>query len=257
MSTFSWNDILALPEVALAGGRRIPKTLLTQQAMLTKTEQKTLDRVALLEHYATVQKSTTRIPATLNDGYDIQSVLVLHCEMAKGAAYSEVARLLHKCFPNPTAILFGGPGEVCISVALTRKSLAEQGATVVDAIESTGAFDADDPRYAPFLEALAFNRLPQTDLLSYLEAIIGCVRLSQAISPLGFYPHCELAMQGRLFELVADYGRAQREMGELAELRRDKDMSLNESAKIRMQMKQKKKSLDTILEGIKGLCDVV
>lgn len=62
MSGVDWNGILHLPDAALAGDRRIPKTVLVKQAMLTKIEQKRLDKVARLEHFATVQKSTTRIP---------------------------------------------------------------------------------------------------------------------------------------------------------------------------------------------------
>ena len=49
MSGIDWNGILRLPEAALAGCRRIPKTVLVKQAMLTKTEQKRLDKVARLE----------------------------------------------------------------------------------------------------------------------------------------------------------------------------------------------------------------
>lgn len=55
MSGIDWNGILRLPEAALAGCRRIPKTVLVKQAMLTKTEQKRLDKVARLEHFATVR----------------------------------------------------------------------------------------------------------------------------------------------------------------------------------------------------------
>lgn len=54
MSGVDWNGILRLPDAALAGCRRIPKTVLVKQAMLTKTEQKRLDKVARLEHFATV-----------------------------------------------------------------------------------------------------------------------------------------------------------------------------------------------------------
>ena len=132
MRDFEWNDVLRLPDAALAGDRRIPKTVLTRQAQLSKTEQKVLDRVGVLAHFATVQKSTTRILPAVDEEHDIQSVLFLRCELSRGAAYAEVARLVHKCFPNPTVILFGGEGEACVSVATTRKSLAEQGATIID-----------------------------------------------------------------------------------------------------------------------------
>ena len=75
---------------------------------------------------------------------------------------------MHKCFPNPTVLLVEAGGCACISVALTRRSQAEQGATVVDRVESTGAFDLGRPEYADFLGALAFGRLSQGDLWEYL-----------------------------------------------------------------------------------------
>ena len=106
MSGVDWNGILRLPEVALAGCRRIPKTVLAKQAMLTRTEQKRLDKVARLEHFATVQKSTTRIPPYEDDERNVQSIVFLRCEMAAGSmAVSEMAELVHKCFPNPTVLL--------------------------------------------------------------------------------------------------------------------------------------------------------
>lgn len=169
MSGLRWNDWLCLPDAALAGDRRIAKTVLTHQALLTKTEQKVLARVASLTHFATVQNSTTRIPPTQDADHDIQSVVFLRCELAGSSAYAEVAALLHKCFPNPTVILLDGEGRVCVSVAVTRRSLAERGATVIDRVESTGAFDPGDETYGGFLRAISFDALPQGDLLSYLE----------------------------------------------------------------------------------------
>lgn len=179
MSGIDWNGILRLPEAALAGCRRIPKTVLVKQAMLTKTEQKRLDKVARLEHFATVQKSTTRIPPYEDDERNVQSVVFLRCEMTAGTmAVAEVAELVHKCFPNPTVLLVEAGGCACISVALTRRSQAEQGATVVDRVESTGAFDPGRSEYADFLGALAFGRLSQGDLWEYLVDLSRTVALS-------------------------------------------------------------------------------
>ncbi|MGN0035072.1 MAG: DUF4391 domain-containing protein, partial [Coriobacteriales bacterium] len=118
-----WNEILRLPDAALAGYRRIPKTVLTKQAQLTRHEQKVLDKVASIRHFATVQKSTTRILPHVDVERDVQSVIFLHCETTEASkAYGEVAALLHKCFPNPTVILFDGTGVAGVSAALTRNS---------------------------------------------------------------------------------------------------------------------------------------
>lgn len=250
-----WEDILGLPEAAYAGGRRVPKTVLTSRAMLTRHEQRTLDKMSRLEHFATVAKGTAQVLPRVDEEYDIQSVIFLRCEMkGDSQAVAEVARLLHGCFPNPTVILQEAGDSVAISVALTRKSHAERGATVIYDVESTGLFDPNDRRYEPFLDSLAFERLPQDDLLSYLEAIASCVRLSQAIVPLGFYPACAPQDRDRLLLLVAEYRRQQAEVDALATERRGKDVSPNESARLRMKIKAAGQNLDATVEEIRGIC---
>lgn len=254
MRGFSWNDALCLPDAALAGERRIPKTVLTRRAGLTKTEQKALGHVALLTHFATVQKSTTRIPPTQDEEHDIQSVVFLRCELAGNAAYAELARLVHKCFPNPTVTLFGGEGQACVSVALTRKSLAEQGVTVVDRIEATGAFDPRSELYAGLLDALAFDALPQVNLLSYLEGLAAAVTLAKAVDSLGFYPVCAPQDRGRLLALVGEKNELDSTIAELRKQRRDKDISLNDSARLRMEIKRLEKDAANLTNQIKETC---
>jgi hypothetical protein len=250
-----WEDILRLPGAAYAGGRRVPKTVLTSRAMLTKHEQRTLDKMSRLEHFATVAKGTAQVLPRVDEEYDIQSVIFLRCEMkGDSQAVAEVARLLHGCFPNPTVILQEAGDGIAVSVALTRRSHAERGATVVSDVESTGLFDPDNERYAPFLDSLAFDRLPQDDLLSYARAIASCVRLSRAIGALGYYPACAPGDRDRLLYLVADYERQQAEVDSLAKQRSARDVSPNESARIRMRMSTVKKRLNATVEEIRGIC---
>lgn len=255
MSGLRWNDVLCLPEAALAGDKRIPKTVITRQALLTKTEQKVLDRVSALTLFATVQRTTARIPPTVDAEHDIQSVVFLRCEMAgSSAAYAEVARLLHKCFPNPTVILFGGRGEACISVAVTRRNLAEQGATVVDEVQNTGGIDLEAEELAPFREALAFGRLPQGDLLSYLRGIAWNVRLSRAVPALGFYPACAERDRERLDTLIAQRDGLAAQVADARTRRRDRNLTLNESAKLRMELKNLEQELARVAGAIKDIC---
>ena len=256
MSGVDWNGILRLPDAALAGCRRIPKTVLVKQAMLTKTEQRRLDKVACLEHFATVQKSTTRIPPYEDDRRNVQSIVILRCEMAAGTmAVSEVAELVHKCFPNPTVLLVEAGGCACVSVALTRRSQAEHGATVVDRIESTGAFDPCSPEYADFLGALAFGRLPQGDLWGYLLDLSRAVALSRAIGGLGFYPSCPVQDRDKLIALASRYDELGASVKRLRERRRSKDTTLNESARLRMEMKEGERRLRAVADEIEGICN--
>lgn len=253
--SMDWESVFLLPEAAYAGGRRIPKTVLTSRAMLTKHEQRTLGKIRRLEHFATVAKGTAQVLPRIDDDYDIQSVIFLRCEMSRDSqAVAEVSRLLHSCFPNPTVILLEADGQIAVSVGLTRKSHAERGATVVYDIESTGLFDPSDSRYAPFLEALSFGNLQQDDLLAFLQCLSSCVRLSQAVSALGMYPTCVPEDRESLLALVADYKQQQAEIDELASKRNARDVTPNESAKLRMQMRRAQQQRDIALSEIRGLC---
>ncbi|MDO4499037.1 MAG: DUF4391 domain-containing protein [Coriobacteriaceae bacterium] len=250
-----WNQIFRLPDAALAGDRRIPKTVLVSQAGLTKHEQKILDKVSSVRHFATVQKSTTRILPCVDDERDIQGIVFLQCDMAGGSeAYAEVAKLLHKCFPNPTVIAFNGSGSACISVALTRKSLAEKGAVTVDGIEGTGAFRETNEAYRLFLESLAFDRLAQDDLFAFVSEIAWKVRLSRSIPALGFFPECSENNRVLFEGLTAKLDQLEKESSELAQLRKSNDLSMNKKAQIRMKQKGIEKELASVVASVKEIC---
>lgn len=255
MRACDWNDVFGFPDAALAGGKRIPKTVLVQQALLTKTEQKVLDKIGALTHFATVQKSTTRIPPTVNDERDIQGIVFLRCEMAGASqAVAEVAHLLHKCFPNPTVVLQEAGGRKCISVAVTRKSLSEKGATVVERVESTGLFDTDVEALQPFIDCLSFDRLPQADLYTYLNEMADDVMLARAVDTLGFYPVVGPDKRGEIIVRTNRYDALQSEIRSLKEERRSPDVTLNDSAKLRMKMRKAENERDAVLNEIRELC---
>lgn len=253
--SMAWNDIFQLPEAALAGGRRVPKTALARNGNLTRLEQRSLDAVAHLEHFATVQKSTTRIPPHVDAERDIQSVIFLRCELAgRSAAYAELGRVLHPCFPNPTVLLFENGGEACVSCAETRMSQAERGATVVEGVSSTGGFDPAAALYEPMFEGLALHRLPQGDLYEYVRELSWRLRLGRLAGSLGFYPSCAPGERPRLLELSAERDRLVAERNAIAERRRDRDLTLNESAKLRMEQRDTDKRIEAILGEIKEIC---
>lgn len=249
-----WNDIFRLPPAALAG-RRVPKAALLRNAHLTRLEQRALDKVSLIEHWATVQKSSTRIPPHVDDERDIQAVVFLRCELTgRSAAYAELARVIHPCFPNPTVLLLENGGEACLSCAVTRMSQAERGATVVEDVAQTGGFDPADPLYAPLLADLALDRMPQGDLDEYVRELSWLLRLGRLAGPLGFYPSCAPAQRARLLELSTERDGLVAERNGIAERRRDRDLTLNETAKLRMRQREIERNIEGLLDDIKEIC---
>lgn len=249
-----WNDIFRLPFAALAR-RRVPKAALLRNAHLTRPEQRALDKVSFIEHWATVQKSSTRIPPYVDEERDIQAVVFLRCELTgRSAAYAELARVIHPCFPNPTVLLFENGGEVCLSCAVTRMSQAERGATVVEDVTSTGGFGPSDPLYASLLADLALNRMPQGDLYEYVRELSWLLRLGRLTGSLGFYPSCAPAQRVRLLELSTERDGLVAERNGIAERRRDRDLTLNETAKLRMRQREIERNIEGLLDDIKEIC---
>ena len=138
---------------------------------------------------------------------------------------------------------------------LPSRGRAEQGATVVDRIEATGAFDPGRSEYAEFLGALAFVRLSQGDLWEYLLDLSHTVTLSRAIGGLGFYPRCPAQDREKLIALTSRYDELGASVKRLKEQRRSKDITLNESAKLRMETKEEERRLKAIADELREICN--
>lgn len=255
MTGIDWEKIMGFPAAALAGEKSIYKTQIVSQGQLTKAEEKKLSGVSKLTLFATLQKSTTYMLPRKDDDYDIEAIIVLRCELKGNAAPSEIAALIHKVFPNPTIILFeDAQGRMGLSAAVKRKSRAERGAIVVEDIQNTGIFDQTAPGYADFIEAINYSKLPQTSLYDFITAMASSIELSKTIPVLGFYPECDETDVGLFMVQVKRLETVQSEIRALQEKRRDKETTLAESTKIRIQIRDRQNELDNASKQIKELC---
>jgi len=167
---------------------------------------------------------------------------------------AEVAHLVRKCFPNPTVIMQDVGDKACVSVSLTRKSRAERSATVTEAVESSGIFDPRAPEWRPFLDAIAYTRLPRGDLYEYLRAMAGDIMLARAIDALGFYPQARVGDQERILVLVNRYNVVRSGARQLYGQRGGPDVTLSESAKLRVRIRKAEYQQNAILDEMKELC---
>lgn len=257
--TVNWNGILKLPEGALAGSRRVPKTQLAEQAKLAKAPAapiKLLDKLRDIRFFASLNKSNSRILPVKNDAYSVESVIFLTCGLNSTTGIAEALRMVHSCFPNPTVILaegFANPG-MAVSVALRRKNLAEHGAFVTEKIYSSGLFEEESPEYAPYLEHLSFATLPQTTLLDYLVALGDRTLLARSVRDLGFYPTCKDADVGLLMGHVKTMNSLSSKIGELRDARKSKDATLADTTKLRVEMRKLEQQRTSVMGEIKEMC---
>lgn len=258
--TIDWNDILKLPEGALAGEKRIPKTQLAEQAKLAKAAKNPgplLDKLREVRFFASLTKSNSCILPMKDDTYDIESVIFLACGLNSSKGFSETLRMVHGCFPNPTVILATGYADsgIAVSVATRRKNQVEHGAFVTERIQTSGLFDPEKEAYRPYLERLAFPALPQTTLLAYLRALGDRSQLAYAVRSLGYYPLCKDDDAGTLMGHVKELDSLSSKINELNERRRAKDASLGETTKLRVEMRKLEQQRDAVKVEIKELCE--
>lgn len=257
--THAWNDILKLPEGALAGGKRIPKTQLVEQAKLAKASAasiKLLDKLRDIRFFASLTKSNSHIQPIKNDTYDIESIIFLTCGLNSTTGITEALRMVHGCFPNPTVILaegYANPG-VAVSATLRRKNLAEHGAFITERMYASGLFDANRLEYAPYLERLSFPTLPQTTLLDYLVALGDRTLLARSVKALGFYPICKDADVDLLMGHVKTMNELTSKIGELKDARKSKDATLADTTKLRVEMRKLEQQRASVMDEIKEIC---
>ena len=250
-----WTATLNLPSAALAGGKAIPKTVLTAQGGLTKAEEKLLKQYSHLTHVATIQRATARIAPVSDAEHEIGSVIYLRCELVRAGGFGELASVLHKVFPNPVVLLFEEPGgKVGVSVSVKRKSLAEKGAVVVERTETARLFDPTDASYADYLADIRHNSLPQSNLLAYATALCDRTAKAAAIGTIGEYPHCKDADTKQLMALLSRLRDTQAEINVLRSQYRDKEATIAESSRLRMSLKRKERERDAVANEIKELC---
>ena len=250
-----WAKTLNLPSATLAGGKTIPKTVLTAQGGLTRAEEKLLKQYSRLTHVATIQRTTARIAPVSDDEHEVGSVIYLSCELMRPSGFGELAAVLHKAFPNPVVLLFEEPGgKVGVSVSLKRKSHAEKGAVVVERTESARLFDPEDVAYADYLADIRHNALPQSDLLAYVTAICDRTAKAAAIGAIGEYPHCKDADTLQLMMLLSSLRDTQSEINVLRSQYLDREATIAESSRLRMALKKKERERDSVANEIKELC---
>lgn len=251
-----WNQYLRLPEMTLQD-KRIPRTVFADRVKASKKEQKTIACLKELRSYAIIVKSNTGILPHVDDVHDIQAVIYLDCLLDAWPHAGELAAILHRAFPNPTVLLMRTVNPLdgrMLSVALKRKSLAEAGVVVVEAVDSTGVLDPMESGTAAFWNMIGYDRLPQNDLLDYVHGMQDAILFHNARPRLGFTPKPGLARRQEIRDDLVRLQQLDTEIRRLQVKRRDKDTTFGESAEIRVLESGKKEEAQTIVDHIKELC---
>ena len=248
-----WNAMLKLPEQALLPEKKVDKTTLIAQGELTKAQQKMLDAVKRLSLIAAIQKSTTRISSYKDEYYIVESIPFLSCELRTTKNSTELIEVLHSVFPNPTLLLMEFENQIMISVALTRRSMAEKGKMVLEKIATSPLFDPSDHVYGSFIDALAYYKVPQNNLLEYVSYLYEMISLSKYVQPLGFFPVLITGDFTGFSETMKEYERCSQELRRLETEKHGAPIGI--AAKLRVSIDKLEQEQHRLSERIKEYCN--
>ncbi len=120
--------------------------------------------------------------------------------------------------------------------------------------ESLLHFDPELAAYASYLADIRYTALPQTDLLAYATALCERTAKAAAIAAVGEYPRCPDVSTPALTQLLAQLKSLQADISALGVRYRDRDASLAETARLRMDINAKERERDQLAAAIKELC---
>ena len=181
---------LGLPTQALVDIRLTKKQLLSQGSPTAADKRQVKDGLETLHWVASLKPQTVGLSGFADDETDYGELAVVLLETKADADGERLERLVHRAIPYPVLLLVECDGELVVSVAQKRRSLAERDRFVLagDGEVMSVAWEdpASDPVWREFLKELAITRGHTKDLravyLSWLNAIVA-VRAARQGAP--------------------------------------------------------------------------
>ena len=114
--------------------------------------------------------------------------------------------------------------------------------------------DGAEAAYADYLADIRHAALPQSDLLAYATALCDRTAKAAAVPAIDTYPHCKDADTPQLMALLAHLRDTQASISVLQSRYRNKETTLAESSRLRMELMKAEHVRDGIATEIKEKC---
>lgn len=211
-------DALGLPPEARID-RRVPKTLLLEHGAPTAADRRQIqDGIEEITWVAALKPTTIGVPIHRDDTREYLEIAVLTMRLRGRARASRLIELVHRAIPYPVLLITEDEDAVSLSLAHQRRSLAEGGAVVIEAVERTAPFSPDRPSEiaAAFLASLNVAGLPGHDLFTLYQGWSDRVVALQAAGVTGSFRIARTAEEAAARrEAIAAHDRVAREIAAL------------------------------------------
>ena len=182
---------LGLPGSALVN-QRVPKKLLVGDGAPTAADKrKTIEGIEEIHWLAALKPNTIGVPEYLDDEREYIEIAVLSVALRSEAKAGRLTELIHRAIPYPLFLILVQGDQFSLSLANKRKAQNEADKFVLDSdVVKVTVFGKSAPSsyfIRQFLDALALNKQPSTNLLNLYQGWIDILVTLQASQRTGVF----------------------------------------------------------------------
>lgn len=202
--------------------QRVPKKLLQENGATTAADRKAVgEGIEELKWIAALKATTIGVPPHADEIREYLEIAVLQLTTRPEARAQRLASLVHRAVPYPVLLVVDDGRQIVISTAHKRRSLGEQGRTVLD--DGGVAVQLDpvkDAAWLPaFRDSLALANQPKTSMLAVYQGWIDTLVALMAARVTGQFTvlHASPETDARR-EAISDYAGITAEMASLRKM---------------------------------------
>ena len=182
---------LGLPGSALVN-QRVPKKLLVENgAPTTADKRKINDGIEEIHWLAALKPNTIGVPEYSDDEREYLEIAVLSVALRSEAKAGRLTELIHRAIPYPLFLVLVQGDQVSLSLANKRKAQNEADKFVLDGdvvdVTVSGKSAPGSDVIRQFLDALALNKQPSTNLLNLYKGWLDTLVTLQASQRIGVF----------------------------------------------------------------------
>lgn len=231
---------LALPSEARVD-QRVPKKLLLEQAALTAADHRLIQQgLDSLTWIAALKPATVGVPVYVDQVREYLEIAVVAAVLRTGAKPARLVELIHRAIPYPLLLVVEQEGAAALSLAPKRRSEAETGQVVVEAVETTPLLRPESPtaEEAAFLAHVPLAAQPRRDLHALYEGWRGCVTALAAARVTGSYVLAAAPEQAAARRALLDEHHSLRRETDRLRAQAIKEMQLNRRVELNLEIRR-------------------
>lgn len=248
--SFSYNDILQIPERALLN-KRLTKAFFTKHFSLNASEKKFLaNEIQQMEWLASIKPNNSNIKAVVNDEYSFEEIQVFVITLPDNTIESQGKRAIQfvqKFIPYQALVVAEDSFEFIIGACDKRINQADSSKRTIEHHFLTGIISKlyKNDTVSAFYKAITFDALDKTDLQTAYKSYVNAIVQLQASGLTGEFKQRSKTRSEEDMQLMQQIEHKENEISQLRNQIK-KESQLNGQVKMNVAIQGLKKEIEEI-----------